>query len=404
MSRSARGRPAPASGVGGFSALVLALLLAGAPACSPTDGSASPTSLAPATSDPASLPTRTTRPPAARYQSFSDPTYGQGENWLCGPDIAENDRCLIGNQDTTVVTADGQATERVSEPVTDPVADCFYVYPTFGRPGVRDKKTGRDTSFEENLVFEEAARLREQCRVFAPLYRLTGSNDSGIAYLEILSAFKVYMARMNRGRPLILFGHAQGAEHLTKLLQEEFDDDADLRGRLVAAYLIGGRVDTATGSRTGGTFRNIPACSSPTETGCVVGWSATSPSTPRDVAARAGEAPAGRTRLCVNPTRLSGGPGLLKAIAPASDDLLRRPVAVSTPFIELPNVLSAECVTNGSVTTLVVRPPAGNPEADARDTAALTANTPGSGLQLAEVSLALGSITDLMVQQVSGLR
>jgi hypothetical protein len=120
-----------------------------------------------------------------------------------------------------------------------------------------------------------------------------------------------------------------------------------------------------------------------------------SSSTPRDVVARWGDAPSGKTRLCVNPTSPTGGPGLISAIVPAEGQK-QTPADVGTPFVELPDVLMAECVTSGGATTLVVRP--ADPP-DGRNAGALLANTPGSGLHTAAVALAFGSIMEWIAEQ-----
>jgi hypothetical protein len=205
------------------------------------------------------------------------------------------------------------------------------------------------------------------------------------------------MGQWNGGRRIVLFGQAQGAEHLTRLLQDEFDDDAELRGLLVSAFLIGGRVEVPSGARVGGTFKNIPACAAPTETSCVVGWSLASASTPRDITAKWGEAPPGRTRLCVNPANPAGGAGNLTPIVIAEGQR-NTPMGIGTPFVELPDLLTAECQSTGSVTSLVVRP--ASPD-DMRNPGPMLTNAPQWGLFLSGVALALGTVMQLLAQQVA---
>jgi hypothetical protein len=364
-------------------------------ACGGRDGSASTTTPAPAT--PPLSPT--TRPrPVERFKGISDPTYSRGENWLCGPRAASDDRCADANQDTTIVRADGRTEVRASDPPHDPPVDCFYVYPPFGWTGDIDTAMNRDTTTEETLIFEQAARLREQCRVYAPLFKQAGlGSNQSVPYTDIHAAFRHYMGQWNGGRRVILFGQAQGAEHLTRLLQDEFDDDPEMRALLVSAFLIGGRVDVPAGARVGGTFKNIPACGAPTETSCVVGWSLASSTTPREIAAKWGDAPSGRARLCVNPANPAGGAGSLTPIVIA-DGQRNTPTEIGTPFVELPDLLTAECQTSGSITSLVVR--AASPD-DMRNPGPMLTNAPQWGLFLSGVSLAMGSIMQLLAQQVA---
>jgi hypothetical protein len=379
----------------------LALALAGAPACGARDGVANPTTPVAPTST--TRITTTTGRPLSRFAGFSDPTYARGVNWLCGPRAtpSTSDRCLVGNQDTTIIEPDGTTRVRPSDDAPDPPVDCFYVYPAFDLGDDIDNAMSTDTRTEDALVFEQAARLRERCRVYAPLFRQTGlTGNASISYGDVRLAFKHYMGQWNGGRRIVLFGHAQGADHLTRLLQDEFDDDPDLRALLVSAILVGSHVEVATGARTGGTFHTIPTCASATEAGCVVAWSMVSPSTPRDIAARWGEAPPGRTRVCVNPGHPGGGPGPLTPIIPIETWNQPSP-DVSTPFVELPGVISAECVTTGAVTSLVVRPTTHDPVADTRNGPALTVSQPVWGLHRNEVMLAMGSVMDLIGEETA---
>jgi hypothetical protein len=379
---------------------VLAVAMLTGAACGAPDGSARPTT--PGPSGPTSLTPTTAGQPLARFAGFSAALYTRGENWLCGPDAATTDRCLLSNQDTTIVTADGRTQFRASVPKSNPGFDCFYVYPTMAF-SANDLGMIRDTSGEENLVFHQAARLREQCRVYSPMYRHGVSNDDqALGYADVLDAFKHYMARWNGGRHVLFFGDGDGADHLTRLLQELFDGDAELQALLISAFLVGGHVDTAPGSRTGGTFRTIPACSTPTETGCVVGFAASSPATSRDLNARWGEAPAGRTRLCTNPAALGGGPAPLTAIVERNEDYLRTARSIDTPFLELPDVVTGECVTRGSITTMVLRPATDDP-GDARAAPAVMAPLGQFGLHLTEVPLTMGSIMQLIISQTADL-
>jgi hypothetical protein len=395
MTGSGRARPARARWPAATLLAMFPIMTLVSPACGARDGSANPTTPAP----PSISPVASTTPlrPVARFAGYSDPQYSRGTSWLCAPAGGSSDACTIANQDTTVVHADGRTQLKASDAPPDAPFDCFYVYPALAPPSGGGAGMTRDTTGEEALVFHQAARLRELCRVYAPLYDQAPVGDQAMAHLDVRAAFRHYMGRWNSGRRMVLIGQSSGAEHLAKLLQEEFDADPELRSLLISAFLIGARVDTAAGSRTGGTFQTIPTCAAPTDTGCVVAWSTTSAATARDVAARWGEAAPGRSRVCVNPASPAGGPGLLTPIVPAEDQDLTT-TDVATPFIELPDLLRAECVTTGQVTTLVVRP-AGDSGADVRNAAALLTNAPGTGLHHIEAALTLGSVMDLVAGQ-----
>jgi hypothetical protein len=63
---------------------------------------------------------------SSKFAGFNDPTYAQGQNWLCGPGIATDDRCLRADLDRTVVKADGSTEQKSSPAASTPSFDCFY--------------------------------------------------------------------------------------------------------------------------------------------------------------------------------------------------------------------------------------------------------------------------------------
>jgi len=66
-------------------------------------------------------------------------------------------------------------------------------------------------------------------------------------------------------RPIILAGHSQGALHLIRLLRER---KAQLGSRLVAAYVVGWPIDTASDLPALG----MPACRTAEDTRCILSW------------------------------------------------------------------------------------------------------------------------------------
>src|SRR5690606_24338654 len=156
-------------------------------------------------------------------------------------------------------------------------------YPTIStdESGNSDPEPGDDQ--ELFVVRQQAARLGEVCRVFAPVYRqvtLTGllsllggepiPSDGQLAYQDVLDAWKHYVANNSEGRGVVLIGHSQGASHLTRLVREEIDPNPVLRDRLVSAMLLGTSVQVAAGRDVGGDFANVPLCRRPYQTGCVI--------------------------------------------------------------------------------------------------------------------------------------
>ena len=90
------------------------------------------------------------------------------------------------------------------------------------------------------------------------------------AYGDVKTAFETYVARYNNGRPFIVAGAEQGGELAARLLAEEIAPNANLRQRLVAAYLI----DTVVPADSYGPKAPVPACQKRQQAGCLVAWSA----------------------------------------------------------------------------------------------------------------------------------
>ena len=77
------------------------------------------------------------------------------------------------------------------------------------------------------------------------------------------AAWQDYLAHDNHGRGVIVIGHSQGASMLIGLLRRQVDDDPAARRLLVSAIILGGNVTVPVGRTVGGSFRHIPACTSP---------------------------------------------------------------------------------------------------------------------------------------------
>ncbi|MBY4208077.1 DUF3089 domain-containing protein [Rhodococcus fascians] len=169
-------------------------------------------------------------------------------------------------------------------PESDKPIDCFYLYPTVTND-VALNAPGYATPEVASIASFQAARFNTQCRVFAPVYRQTpllmlnpallGAAEPSIdlAYADVRAAWANYMATENKGRGVLLIGHSQGTFMLRKLMRKTFDRDAALREQLVGAFLMGGNVETARGSTTGGDFQNVPLCTERGQFACIVAYS-----------------------------------------------------------------------------------------------------------------------------------
>lgn len=387
-----------------------------APSSSATAGSSGSGSATAGTAKAGAAGTAGTGAGPAKYAGFTSAMYDDPASWLCAPSIPE-DFCLQEDLRTTVVAPDGSTKVEDAPPAKDPTFDCFYVYPTVnltGGPGTDDAMAA-DSAAEQAVLRNQFSRFRTVCTTYAPLYRqitlssFAASNREELmakAYGDVHDAFKSYMAKWNKGRPVLLIGHSQGSGLLAQLLQEEFDGDPALRAQLVSAMLIGGFTSVPTGKDVGGTFQNIPACRSNTQTGCVVGYNSVSVGD-TDSPKQWGSAtnlrwdqtdPGDQTKLCTNPANLAGGSGPLLPFVP-NQGTFAPGSTVTTPFVELPDAFTAQCVTEDRLTTLQIGKAPTASATDVRDVARLIAPVAGWGLHINEVNLTMGNLLEVAKAQ-----
>ena len=168
---------------------------------------------------------------------------------------------------------------------SNPKIDCFYVYPTVSLEyrGNADLELQPE---ERETAITQAARFSHVCRVYAPLYRQThGPGRRQLAPSPTTTSSRPGattspMTTARRG--VVLIGHSQGAFMLTELIQKEIDNVPAERRLLVSAILLGGDIVVAKGKTVGGSFSHVPACTSTTETGCVVAYSSYKSTPPAD--------------------------------------------------------------------------------------------------------------------------
>jgi hypothetical protein len=229
----------------------------------------------------------------------------------------------------------------------------------------------------------------------------------------VLDAFRHYIANESDGRRFVLVGHSQGAGLLNRLIAEEIDDEPLLRDRLVSAYLLGWPLAVPEGDVVGGAFDNVPLCEADDQTGCVVSYESfrsTVPPPPDSLFGRTNDA--GQPAACVNPADLSGGPaplepyfrvdqpqgallGGLEPAQPFADPA--RTAEITTPWVVYPDLVEAECVSDGDYTylSLVVHADPADPRTD--DIGGDL--SPDWGMHLVEANVAMGNIEDLVAAQ-----
>lgn len=386
-----------------------AAMAAALTSCATPEAEAPPAAAAPAT-------------PVATGPAPND--YANGANWLCRP--GRQDACAQ-DQSATSIAGNGRLTPVAYTPAADPAFDCFYVYPTVSMDvgGNSDMNAGPE---ELSVINAQFARFGSVCRTFAPLYRqatltalrgnIVAPNsipvDRQLGYNDVLAAWNYYLEHDNNGRGVILIGHSQGSGVLTQLIRNEIDGKP-VQQRLISAMLIGTNVGVPVGRDVGGAFQNIPACRAPGQTGCVISYVTFRADAPPPANSRFGrvfnfqtmQVDTTQQALCTNPAALAGGSGALNAFLGSGAQLMidqrtqwtADNPAITTPFVTLPGLLTAECVNANGFSYLAMRT-----NANLRD--ARTDTVPGDvvtngvvqadwGLHLIDVQAAMGNLLDV---------
>jgi pimeloyl-ACP methyl ester carboxylesterase len=400
-----------------FLPLLLLLSTFASPAAAPAQAApaqAVPTQVTPAQATVgASAETR----PAPAPNDYSKP-----ENWLCLP--GRQDACAV-DLTTTVIAADGSMSKESWTAPTNPKIDCFYVYPTVSLEPTISSDMMQGPA-EKSVVRTQFARFGQVCRQFAPMYRQVTMfgllarmggrpipQAQVLAYSDVADAWHYYLEHDNHGRGVILIGHSQGGNLLRQLIQNEIDGKP-IESRIVAAALVGATVAVPRNAVVGGSFTHMPLCRSASQTGCIITYEsfpADYPPTPGGLfGAATGE---GMVAACTNPAALGGGSGVLHAYLSAHarewvnvaqpGAWLKADKPVTTPFVSLPGMLTAECATSDGLNYLAVT--VNKSEADAR-----TGDIHGEvvvagqvrrewGLHTVDMSLAQGNLIQIFAQQ-----
>jgi len=248
--------------------------------------------------------------------------YSDGSTWLCRP--GRQDACAI-DMTTTVVRADGAMSRESYTANPSAPIDCFYVYPTVSTDPAANSDMNPDPA-ELRVIAQQFARFGSVCRPYAPSYRqvtlaglrtvMSGTGfvlDQGLAYDDVVNAFRYYLEHDNNGRGFVLVGHSQGSFILTRLIAEEIDGKP-VQQRMVSGLLTGAAPLVARGRDVGGSFQSIPLCRSASQVGCVVAYSAFRSTAPPPENSLFGIPPSPDLAVaCTNPAALGGGSGELHA-------------------------------------------------------------------------------------------
>lgn len=369
------------------------------------------------TQTPAASPAQQEAAPAPASKN----DYSNGDNWLCRP--GRQDACTI-DLTTTVISADGKLkTEKWAANPNAPI-DCFYIYPT-----VSNEPTGNSSMVphaeEKAVIKAQFARFGSKCRLYAPMYRqitltalramLAGQPmkaDRLMAYNDVLDAWNYYLEHDNQGRGVVLIGHSQGSGVLTELIKHEIDGKP-VQSRIVSALLLGTSLPVPKGKDVGGAFQHIPLCHSANQTGCVITYASFRANVPPPASSRFGKVTGDDMQsACTNPAALGGGSGELHSylgsggsgIASVNENKpgpwVKPEQPITTPFVSVPGMLTAECVSNehGSYLAITVHgDPAGPRASDiVGDVVVNKQVLPEWGLHLIDVNLTMGNLLDIV--------
>ncbi len=331
--------------------------------------------------------------------------------WLCRPGMANNP-CAAPFAVSTIVAGKVKRV-RTTPPAAASKFDCFYVYPTVSLESSANADVRVQRS-ERGIAVAQGSPFSSACNVWAPMYRqitlralfdgrVSEPRYKDVAYSSLVRAWREYLARDNRGRPIIFIGHSQGAIMLTRLLREEIDPNPALRKRFVLAILLGGNVVAPDTPHSQGSFAHIPACTAYAETGCVIAYSTFAQQPPAN--ARYGipgqgaslpwqTARTGVHVLCTNPGSLSGGGASLTAYfttvpGPEWAPTHVAPPGVFTPWVAYPNLFNARCERHGNASWLNVAR-----NGSSGDWPHLTPGAPSWGLHVDDMSIGLGALID----------
>lgn len=354
--------------------------------------------------------------PAAQPNDYSKP-----ETWLCRP--GEKDSCAV-DLSTTIVAANGKFKKEAFKAARNAPVDCFYVYPTVSLdPGGNSDMTAGPE--EHGVILQQFARFSSVCRVYAPLYRqvtltalrsIIGGKpmpvDRVLGYNDVLDAWNYYLKNDNGGRGVVLIGHSQGSGVLTQLIRSEIDGKP-VQEKIISALLLGTNLPVETGKDVGA-FQHIPLCKSASQIGCAVAYASFRDNVPPPANSRFGKAQGeNMAAACVNPAALGGGSGELHAYlsngrfiassAAALQPWVTPEQKVTTPFVSVPGLLSAECVSSDAGTYLAVHVNADPSDARTDDIVGdVVVNNQVQkdwGLHLIDANLAMGNLVELVREE-----
>ena len=163
----------------------------------------------------------------------------------------------------------------------DSSVDVFFLHPTTYTKSMKEDNASINDPYlnaktDYSTILYQASVFNQHGRVFSPRYRQAAyriffSKDEDekqqafeAAYTDIKNSFEYYLQHWNKGRPIIIAGHSQGAKLAQWLLRDYFENKP-LQKQLVVAYTLGWPVPKDL-------FTSLKMCNDSLQTGCICGW------------------------------------------------------------------------------------------------------------------------------------
>ncbi|MBX7456798.1 DUF3089 domain-containing protein [Qipengyuania sp. 1NDH17] len=299
------------------------------------------------TNDPSRYQPAIAQPASDPADQAPSPDSPAAEQSLDEPGMMDTKGSIAGEM------ADAQAT---------PGFAVFFVPPTsFLKAGGTEWNAALDdaatNSRARTFLRGLASPFNRADEIWAPKYRqaaagafLTDKPEAqraiDAAYADVLQAFDYFLESVDEGKPIVLAGHSQGANHVLRLLMDRAEA-AGITERIVAVYAIGWPISVEHDLPA----LPLPACASAQQAGCIIAYSAFSDGGDPEFIKRRYEATPGLDGaprgdgpiLCVNP--LTGSTG---GSAPASANLgTLKPSADLASGELVPGAIPARCNEDG---------------------------------------------------------
>jgi hypothetical protein len=170
------------------------------------------------------------------------------------------------------------------------------------------------------------------------------------------------------------------------------------------------------GKDVGGDFKSMPLCHSAKDTGCAIAFASFRETSPPPANSRFGKPRTpgpGLVAACVNPANLAGGSGELHAYLASGAHQIAAGAApapqwakgktIDTPFVSLPGMLSAKCVTTDGFNYLAIHvtpDPTGGRTSDINGDVVVGGHVMSDwGLHLIDANLNMGNLVTLVREE-----